>query len=455
MSNRTGRRMARGIIVGCIVAACSGAPSPAAAAPSAATVDKAARVNGKSEAQVRKILADVTARVNASGRIHFVEPARRLDSTAPAPQLAPLPYAQTFTLHSRPGSSRVIYLDFTGETISGTAWNGSYGTSTSAFYAEPFSLDATPDAFSDAEQDVIQSVWQRVAEDYAPFDVDVTTQDPGAAAIDRVGSADTVFGTRALITDASEIKSSCSCGGVAYLGVFDVDELARDLPAGVRVPREPRRQREEHRGGGDPRGRPQLRPEPRRHVERRLLHGSRRVGADHGRRLLAAGRAVEQGRVHGRQHHAGRSRDHPRQRRRAAGRRRRQHDRDGGRPRQRTRGDVRGDHHDRRRRRHAQDRRGRRSGDLHARPGTEQPEPRRPAQAPRQRGHRHRDEQPGVRDVERRPGDRPERVALDDPPERGGVLPRGRRRRRTVAREHAATRATGPSAATRWPRTSP
>ena len=38
---------------------------------------------------------------------------------------APYPYAQTFALHSRPGSSRVIYLDFNGETITGTAWNNS------------------------------------------------------------------------------------------------------------------------------------------------------------------------------------------------------------------------------------------------------------------------------------------------------------------------------------------
>lgn len=225
-SSWTGRRVARGIIVGCVLAGCAGAPSPAMAAaaapaPSAATVDTAARANGKSEAQIRKILADVTARVNSKGRIHYVEPARTLAAPAPAAQLAPLPYAQTFTLHSRPGSNRVIYLDFTGETIAGTAWNGAYGTSATSFYAEPFSLDATSDAFSTAEQDIIQSVWQRVAEDYAPFDVDVTTQDPGAAAIDRVGSADTAFGTRALITDATEIKSSCSCGGVAYLGVFD------------------------------------------------------------------------------------------------------------------------------------------------------------------------------------------------------------------------------------------
>ena len=35
----------------------------------------------------------------------------------------------------------------------------------------------------------MQSVWQRVAEDFAPFDVDVTTQDPGVAAIEQTTQA--------------------------------------------------------------------------------------------------------------------------------------------------------------------------------------------------------------------------------------------------------------------------
>ena len=63
-----------------------------------------------------------------------------------------------------------------------------------------------------------------MAKDYAPFDVDVTTEDPGDAAITRSGSGDTVFGTRALITsDAAAWSAACGqgCGGVAYVGTFD------------------------------------------------------------------------------------------------------------------------------------------------------------------------------------------------------------------------------------------
>ena len=39
----------------------------------------------------------------------------------------------------------------------------------------PFDTDGTPSTFSASELAVVQDAWQRVAEDYAPFDVDVTT----------------------------------------------------------------------------------------------------------------------------------------------------------------------------------------------------------------------------------------------------------------------------------------
>jgi hypothetical protein len=54
----------------------------------------------------------------------------------------------------------------------------------------------------------IQSIWQRVAEDFAPFDVDVTTEAPALSALTRASSSDTVFGmtVRSL---ASALSSSC------------------------------------------------------------------------------------------------------------------------------------------------------------------------------------------------------------------------------------------------------
>jgi hypothetical protein len=133
--------------------------------------------------------------------------------------LSGVPLADTFTLESKPGSNRTIYLDVKGGTLTGTAWNQTYG-STLTF--EPYSIDSTVDTnFSDAELTEIQKIWQSVAEDYAAFDVNVTLRDPGAAAIDRTSSTDTVYGTRALITNGGTVYTQCGCGGIAYVGVFN------------------------------------------------------------------------------------------------------------------------------------------------------------------------------------------------------------------------------------------
>lgn len=69
----------------------------------------------------------------------------------------------------------MIFLDFDGHVVSGTAWN-SGGAST--YHARPFSSDSDYQSFSGTELAQIAEIWHRVAEDYAAFDVDVTTQEP-------------------------------------------------------------------------------------------------------------------------------------------------------------------------------------------------------------------------------------------------------------------------------------
>jgi hypothetical protein len=129
----------------------------------------------------------------------------------------PAPLAQTFQLQSRPASPRTIYLDFDGHVLSGTPWNTVPSVMTDPLTMSPFSLDGAP-GFSDLERAFIQRVWQRVAEDFAPFDVNVTTQDLGAAALERTDAADTTFGTRAIVTD-HDPSTSGLCGGCAGLGL--------------------------------------------------------------------------------------------------------------------------------------------------------------------------------------------------------------------------------------------
>ena len=56
-----------------------------------------------------------------------------------------------------------------------------------------------------------------MAEDYAPFDVDVTTQQPTAAAIDRTNAADLVYGVRALISPSTMPRGAiCSASAAAW-----------------------------------------------------------------------------------------------------------------------------------------------------------------------------------------------------------------------------------------------
>ncbi len=179
---------------------------------------------GKSPSEFAAILRrDRTAWLDRQGRVFYqedLEAPLQADAPLAAPSLtasgALAPLDQTFMLHSRPGSKRTIYLNFKGATLSNTAWNSS---SQPTITALPFDTDGVPYSFSTAELERIQYIWQRVAEDYAPFDVDVTTEAPSSDRITRSGSGDDTFGTTVLITKRTFYN--CSCGGVAYLGVFD------------------------------------------------------------------------------------------------------------------------------------------------------------------------------------------------------------------------------------------
>lgn len=142
-----------------------------------------------------------------------------------APQAAPYPLDQTFKLHSAPGSQHTIYLDFNGAMVAGTAWNEA-DLGVAASFHPGWSLDGET-TFTPTERATVQSIWRRVAEDFAPFDVDVTTADPGQAAIDRSGPDDPVFGTRALISPSrNAVRAGCGgmCGGMAFTDVFDAPE---------------------------------------------------------------------------------------------------------------------------------------------------------------------------------------------------------------------------------------
>lgn len=143
------------------------------------------------------------------------------DNTEPYVGVAPYALDQTFLLHTRPGARRVIYLDFDGHVTRGTSWNSAF-TGGADIVTPAFDTDGNPAAFSDAERRAIQDIWLRVAEDYAPFDVDVTTEDPGVDALVRSGSVDTTWGIRVCIGGSSSDWLGQGAGGIAYINSFGI-----------------------------------------------------------------------------------------------------------------------------------------------------------------------------------------------------------------------------------------
>ncbi|PZF77051.1 hypothetical protein DK847_11450 [Aestuariivirga litoralis] len=174
-----------------------------------------AKYYGKTTAQLRRLLLnDKTLKVARNGRLFYEEEAAQVPRRASADDAiltgALLPLDQTFALHSRPEAKRYIILNFQGSTITGTYWNTYLRRS--SFVATPFNLDGNASTFSDAERIAIQQIWQRVAEDYAPFDVDVTT-DISIARTAPAGSYAT-----AVITRQADFFSSAP--GVAFVSTF-------------------------------------------------------------------------------------------------------------------------------------------------------------------------------------------------------------------------------------------
>jgi PKD repeat protein len=136
--------------------------------------------------------------------------------TTPITSVPSYPLAETFRLHSRPTASRKIYLDFDGHTTSGTPWNAAWRGGAD-FTTPPFSRDSNPE-FSDAERAIVQEAFRRVAEHFAPWNVDVTTEDPGVEALRKTSAGDMNYGIRVVI--GPDVNAT-GAGGIAYLHSFD------------------------------------------------------------------------------------------------------------------------------------------------------------------------------------------------------------------------------------------
>ncbi len=101
-------------------------------------------------------------------------------------------------LDSLPGASHVIYLDFDGEDVTDPDWNNGF-----IIHAVPTKLGSS--YISEAQ---ITDVWKRVAEDFKPFNISITTL------VSRYNAAPAGQRMRCIITETD--VAAPGAGGVAY-----------------------------------------------------------------------------------------------------------------------------------------------------------------------------------------------------------------------------------------------
>ncbi|RMF79916.1 MAG: hypothetical protein D6744_08690 [Planctomycetota bacterium] len=168
------------------------------------------------DALEKLLLHDASVRIHPSGRVYFVDP------VAPKPEAFDpndlvlrddIPLDQAFLLHSKPDADLVIYLDFDGHHSVNNDWGHD-------IQFPPFDTNGHPNGFHNSELREIIEHWRYVAEDFAPFDVDVTTEEPFIGRLKKHGPNDPRYGVRVVCTQPTDGFGD-GIGGVAFLRSFD------------------------------------------------------------------------------------------------------------------------------------------------------------------------------------------------------------------------------------------
>lgn len=130
------------------------------------------------------------------------------------PAGASLPLSSLPALASRPAATAKLFLDFDGDTVANWAYNAKAGQAFHPGTIPAYDSDGNTATFSDTERANIQNIWARVAEFYSPFNLDVTTIDPGNVAGVKSFKVD-IGGNGAWYT-----ASAGSAGGVGMIGSY-------------------------------------------------------------------------------------------------------------------------------------------------------------------------------------------------------------------------------------------
>ncbi len=113
-------------------------------------------------------------------------------------------------LHSLDNANNVLFLDLDGGLVpAGTAWGGG------PYDTYPYDTNGDDNVVTATEREQICEIWLRVAEDFAPFNIDVTTVEPASFH----PTAGRLLITRDHDKNGAALPSA-GAGGVAYVGPF-------------------------------------------------------------------------------------------------------------------------------------------------------------------------------------------------------------------------------------------
>lgn len=146
-------------------------------------------------------------------------------------------------LSSRPGADKTVYLDFSGYVFDdrGNLSNATDPAINPALAGlrcvrtAPFAYEGMFQGRRLSTAEAIEDIWHMVAEDFAAFDVNVTTEEPPPEDLRKTSADDGRYGVRvvigfALAPDGTRVPWFRGGGGVSQWGSFDA---AYDVPAFV------------------------------------------------------------------------------------------------------------------------------------------------------------------------------------------------------------------------------
>ena len=146
---------------------------------------------------------------------------RRLLAVATDPTLSPLTAVPV--LNSKPGSEHKLYLDFNGHAAV-PGWLPGFDVPST----EAFDRDNRPDSFTAQELSAIKEIWVRTAEMYSPFDINVTTVDPGNT--NDFETAVAIFGGHGSDWIGNGILGVATLGGFVNANGNECFVFTKDIP---------------------------------------------------------------------------------------------------------------------------------------------------------------------------------------------------------------------------------